>query len=124
MATLPSLLLFSCALLAMGAPIDEELDSLSEEEPSHLDKTWEIVLGVVVSLVVCAVIGTAVWVRIRRRRRQQTTKRRTSGSTRNSTADLGRTQEERKRPVIVNEDVISVPSPTLAKNQPRRGPYR
>ncbi|CAL1705428.1 unnamed protein product [Somion occarium] len=128
MASTTSVLIISYALIAMGAPqgIDSEFDDFPEDQPEegHLDKTWEIVLGVVLSLVVCAVIGTAVWVRIRRKKQRA---RRTTGYLRGSNPDLSRMSEEGKHTIKVNslseEDVIITPTPA-AKNQSRRGPYR
>ena len=155
MATLTSLLLFSCTLIAMAAPIDEELWVHNLHEPPSRRRTdlvyhigmnsrrknpaiWTkpgrsywVLLSVclphllphpgqgvltlsfpfiLLALVVCAVIGTAVWVRIRRRKRQQSQTRRTTGYMRSSNADLARTQDEGKKSVTVSEDVIAVVS--------------
>ncbi|KAI0080511.1 hypothetical protein K474DRAFT_1672532 [Panus rudis PR-1116 ss-1] len=88
------LLLVCHVLLAFGAPTDSDVTEFDEwpaEETGHIDRTWEIVLGVVVSLVVCAVLGSVLYVKLRRRRREAS---RVTGYLRSSNADILSPQHE------------------------------
>jgi len=88
----------------------------TEDAPSgHLDRTWEVIIAVVFSVVIAAVIGIAIYYKIRAKRRQRDAEARRS---RRSSAE--HTRSRPVRTIYSKQDVIPQPVPVLIYDREKR----
>ncbi|KAH8106933.1 hypothetical protein BXZ70DRAFT_903724 [Cristinia sonorae] len=104
--------LFLSAILVVGAPTTD--DSLEDDEinDGHLNRGWEVAVGVVISVVICTLIGIAVYVKLRQRRRRREGVR--TSSARSSTDRTAVRQRNSVSPVVsdIKAERIAPPSST------------